>query len=121
MSFGDNIKLAGGHCIAQKERIMKPYAKAFYLSQAWIDARNAYKQSKAGLCERCLANGLYNPCDIVHHEIYITPDNINNADITLNWDNLECLCIDCHNKEHMSKKTERRYVIDENGKASPRS
>ena len=24
----------------------------------------------------------------------------NNTDITLNWDNLEYLCLDCHNLEH---------------------
>ncbi len=26
-------------------------------------------------------------------------------DITLNWDNLEALCQDCHNKEHMTSKS----------------
>lgn len=51
--------------------------------------------SKNGICERCGA-----PARIVHHREYITPENINDPDITLNWDNLEALCQDCHNKEH---------------------
>lgn len=29
--------------------------------------------------------------------------NIYNPDITLNFDNLELLCIDCHNKEHFAE------------------
>ena len=44
--------------------------------------------------------------NIVHHKTYITEDNINNPDITLNWDNLECLCQTCHNKEHHREEEE---------------
>ena len=39
---------------------------------------------------------------IVHHKSYIDMNNIYNPDITINFDNLELLCIDCHNKEHFS-------------------
>jgi 5-methylcytosine-specific restriction endonuclease McrA len=37
---------------------------------------------------------------MVHHKKHLTPDNIWDPDITLDWKNLEALCIDCHNKEH---------------------
>ena len=37
---------------------------------------------------------------IVHHKNYISKDNIYNTDITLDFNNLELLCMDCHNKEH---------------------
>ena len=40
---------------------------------------------------------------IVHHKSYIDMSNIYDADITLNFDNLELLCIDCHNKEHFAE------------------
>ena len=40
---------------------------------------------------------------IVHHKSYIDTSNIWDTDITLNFDNLELLCIDCHNKEHFEK------------------
>ena len=92
---------------------MKEYAKQFYRSQAWRRTRAAYAKSVNGLCERCKQAG-----DIVHHKIYITQKNINNPDIVLNWNNLELLCQDCHNKEHMSA-LEKRYRVDKNGNILP--
>lgn len=74
---------------------MKPWARSFYKSKAWRDTRDAYIASRHGLCERCGAGG-----KIVHHRIYLTPDNINDPAMTLNFDNLELLCQDCHNAEH---------------------
>mgnify|MGYP004499851927 CR=1 FL=1 len=91
---------------------MKEYAKRFYLSKAWEQTRNAYYTYKCGLCERCGEAG-----DIVHHRIYITPQNIHDSNITLNFANLELLCQDCHNKEHSTKP--KRYVFDANGKIIP--
>lgn len=76
----------------------KEYAKDFYSSAAWVKTRVAFLNSKMHICERCEnENGLGN---IVHHKTYITPDNIDDVNITLNWDNLECLCQVCHNREH---------------------
>lgn len=92
----------------------KPYAVAFYKSETWEQCRRTYLQSVGGLCERCLSSGEYNPAKIVHHKIYITPDNINVPAITLNHENLEALCQACHNKEHMGNHT-RRYSIGEGG------
>lgn len=40
---------------------------------------------------------------IVHHKNYISKDNIYNTDVTLDFNNLELLCIDCHNKEHFER------------------
>ena len=75
----------------------KDFSRKFYNSRAWEKCREGYKQSKFGICERCEDPGVE-----VHHKIYITPENINNPNITLNWDNLELLCMSCHNKEHKS-------------------
>lgn len=97
---------------------MKPFAEAFYNSPAWKSARKAYAKSKGNLCERCLAKGLYNPGIIVHHKIHLTPENIGDPSITLNWDNLELLCRDCHGEEH--KKIRRRYTVDELGRVTAR-
>ena len=41
--------------------------------------------------------------DIVHHKGYINMSNIYDTDTTLAFENLELLCIDCHNKEHFEK------------------
>lgn len=40
---------------------------------------------------------------IVHHKSYIDISNIYDTNITLNFNNLELLCIDCHNKEHFAE------------------
>ena len=96
-------------------QIMKEYARAFYKSTAWQRCRDSYIKSVGGLCERCLADGLIVPGYIVHHKCYLTPDNIKDPSITLNFDNLEYLCNDCHNKEHFKENFEKRYMIGENG------
>lgn len=51
--------------------------------------------SKNYICERCGKVAV-----IVHHKTYITPENITDVNITLNWDNLEALCRTCHQNEH---------------------
>lgn len=94
---------------------MKDYAKTFYKSKAWQKCRAGYMKSVGGLCERCLMRGLIVPGVIVHHKCYLTPENIKDPSITLNFSNLEYLCHDCHNKEHFKENFEKRYKIDENG------
>lgn len=96
---------------------MKPFAEAFYNSKAWRDTRKAYSKSVGGLCERCKEKGLYNAGEIVHHKTHLTPQNINNANVTLSWSNLQLLCRDCHAEAH--KGEEKRYVFDENGNIAP--
>ncbi len=76
----------------------KDYAKSFYNGKAWKDTQAAYMASQCYVCERC--GGM---ARIVHHMKYITPQNIHDPNITLSWDNLKALCIDCHNAEHMGK------------------
>ena len=95
---------------------MKPFARAFYKSSAWEWTRAAYLKSVGGLCERCWKKGLVTPADIVHHKIYLTPENIKDPAVTLSWNNLEALCQKCHNTEHFFEGTERRYDIDELGR-----
>ena len=95
----------------------REFARKFYGSRAWKECRASYILSVNGLCERCLANGKYVAGEEVHHKIYLTPDNINNPYITLNWDNLELLCSSCHSKEHNSKYESLREDVqfDKNG------
>ena len=97
---------------------MKEYAKDFYKSAAWKRARQTVIKRANGLCERCRAAGRFVPGVIVHHKDYITPENIHNPGVTLNLDNLEYLCEDCHNKEHKTKPN-NRYRFDSNGGLLP--
>lgn len=73
------------------------YAKSFYNSKKWRETQRLYMQSQNYICERC-----GNLTGIVHHKIYITPKNINNPSVTLDFNNLEALCAVCHNLEHKS-------------------
>ncbi len=84
-----------------------PKVYAFYQSVEWKKCRKGFILSRYGLCERCGNPGTY-----VHHKEYITSNNIDDPNITLNWDNLELLCHDCHNQEHISNVT---YSFDEHG------
>lgn len=89
---------------------MKEYAESFYKSEAWKKARATYAKSVGGLCERCKAQGIISPGEIVHHITHITPDNITDPNITLNFDNLMLLCRDCHSFMHTGNV--KRYKVD---------
>ena len=103
--------------------------KQFYSSKRWINTSKAYAKSKDFLCERCLKKGKIVPYEEVHHKIRLTSENINDAAISLNWNNLECLCRKCHEQEHSEdakmrpfkrrdyqekgKKFIKRYEVDQ--------
>lgn len=92
---------------------MKEWAKGFYQSPAWRHVRELVRRRAFGLCERCGRPGL-----IAHHRKYLTPKNIENPMVSLNLDNLEYLCLDCHNKEHehFNKSADiREYEYDSDG------
>lgn len=83
---------------------MKEYAEKFYKSQAWINCRNAFiKSLPSKLCNRCHNS----PGKIVHHKKHITEENIDNPMVTLNFNNLEYVCQECHNQEHMKEQSVR--------------
>ena len=79
---------------------MKITVAVFYTTRAWRNCREAYAESKGHLCEKCLADGLIVPGEEVHHKIKLTPDTLRDPTVALNWDNLELLCKECHEKEH---------------------
>ena len=87
------------------------WAIGFYKSAKWRRVREGYIMSVHGICERCGESGL-----IVHHKILLTPQNINNPEVSLNWEHLELLCQECHNDEHHgTQRTADGLRFDENG------
>lgn len=94
------------------------WARDFYNSKAWQDTSRAYKKMRGGICEDCEAKGLYNAGRIVHHKRQLTPQNITDTDIALNFENLRLLCYECHAEAHGFNK--KRYVVDENGNVTPK-
>lgn len=95
---------------------MKSIDHSFYKSREWESCRQGYLQKVGFFCERCKARGIYNPAKIVHHKIYLNEKNYKDPAVALNFENLEALCQDCHNKEHFEEKQSRRYSIDESGR-----
>ena len=99
----------------------------FYQSKAWKQVRKNIWLKQNCLCARChrpvYVNGISNyiPKEdrlkgIVHHKIYLDNNNVYDDNITLNEDNLEGLCIDCHNQEHFTSLVTRSDVMfDEEG------
>ena len=94
----------------------KGFADAFYKSQAWMRCARGYRRSVGGLCERCKKRGLIVPAEEVHHKTHLSPENINNPEVALNWANLIALCKDCHMKEH---RKEKRWTVDADGNVTP--
>ena len=82
--------------------------KSFYDSPAWKRVSTAYMSSKNYICERC-----GKPAQICHHKIWLNATNVHDPMIALNPDNLEALCIDCHNAEHGLKHDVA--IFDDNG------
>lgn len=76
-------------------------AKKLYDSKQWKLTREAYLDSVDWHCERC-GDAAY----IVHHVKHIDITNIDDPTVTLNHNNLEALCISCHNKEHFQTNHE---------------
>lgn len=92
--------------------------EGFYKTAQWVNCRNSYAKSVGGICERCYKDGIIKHGEIVHHKIHITPENVHNPEITLNFANLELLCRDHHAEVH--KKQQKRFLVDTDGKIRPK-
>lgn len=84
----------------------------FYKTRAWKDTRQQIIIRQGGICCRCKKR----PAVYVHHTVYLTDSNFNDPTIALNPDNLEGLCMTCHNEEHNPSSSHRNDVLfDANG------
>lgn len=70
----------------------KEWAKRFYQSSNWINTRDYIMSKYFYVCQKCY----HKPAEIVHHIIWLTPNNINDPNITLNEKNLIPVCRECH-------------------------
>ena len=94
--------------------------KRFYASKKWQKCRDAYL-SEHPVCERCLLVGRANPAEIVHHKEELNQDNYKDPFISLNPDNLEALCLECHNKEHFAAaEVDEELYFDADGNLKQR-
>lgn len=101
--------------------------KEFYQSKVWKQVRKNIWLKQSCLCAECHRPVYVDKISewipkekrlkgIVHHKEYLNDININDESISLNEDNLEGLCIDCHNKEHFTTDvTKSDVMFDEEG------
>lgn len=98
----------------------RDFAKRFYRSRAWEEARELCMRLNHGFCARCLAKGRYVTAEIVHHKVHLSAENISNPVVSLAQENLEPLCRKCHAIEHPEiygdvEDREERMGFDEFG------
>lgn len=67
--------------------------EAFYNSKEWRRHSRAYR-SEHPLCEPCQREGRVTAAQQVHHKEEISK----RPDLAYEWDNLESVCIQCHNE-----------------------
>lgn len=72
--------------------------KDFYKSPAWRALRLAFLQANP-LCRDCKALGRYEPARHVHHIV----DRKQRPDLAWDWDNLQALCVPCHNRKRADR------------------
>lgn len=84
-----------------KEIIKANDMRRFYGSWEWRSLAARARTLQHNECQRCKARGLYVPCDIVHHKKYVKEF----PELALTLENLECLCKDCHELEHMNERS----------------
>ncbi len=73
----------------------------FYASKAWNDLRKMRIIETNGRCERCGKDFSDDTSKLVgHHKVHLTDETLADPSVALNPDNIEVLCMGCHNVEH---------------------
>ena len=74
--------------------------KAFLSSDPWINFRLMLIAERGNKCQRC-GKIIPRSIDIIgHHKTELTPENVHDYNISLNPDNVDLVCYDCHNAIH---------------------
>ena len=94
----------------------------FYKSKPWRSVREVALKRDKYLCQDC-----GRPAEHVHHIEHLNEVNVNDYDVSLNLENLVCLCHRCHDKRHTGEHANGRrirednpYTFDENGMLVPK-
>lgn len=77
----------------------------FYSSRKWLAVRDTVRKRDGMVCQKCGKDvvGRY----IVDHIKPLTMSNYKDYDVAYNLDNLQLLCISCHNNKTFTRKIER--------------
>ena len=79
-----------------------PELQRFYASKKWTELRHHIIVERGCTCEVC--GEIYPDTSflIAHHKIELDNNNFKDASISLNPDNIEVVCWNCHNRIHNS-------------------
>ena len=95
----------------------KDFAQVFYHSKLWKNVRAEAMHRDMYTCQMCYAKA-----EEVHHIIPLTPENINDYNISLNLKNLTSLCKKCHTRitAGYTGDIDTEYIFDEEGQVIKR-
>ena len=82
------------------ERDIPAWKRRFYRSRGWQECRKVVIDRQHGLCADCMARGEYKPIAEVHHEEFLTEENVGDPTVSLNPKKCVGLCTECHNRRH---------------------
>ena len=76
----------------------------FYHLKEWLDVRDEVRKRDRGKCQRC-GKFIRSLADdsVVDHIIELSPDNFDDINIRLGFNNLQLLCKTCHNIKTFGK------------------
>jgi hypothetical protein len=85
--------------------------KTFLASEAWQKFRLALIAERGNKCQKC-GKLIARAREIIgHHVIELTPENVNDHNISLNPDNVLLVCFDCHNAIHVRFGSRLEYGV----------
>ena len=85
-----------------RELIAKGDTSPFYNTKEWGELRERKRKAEHNECERCRARGKHKRGVVIHHKKYLR----RYPQLALDYNNLECLCDECHYEEHHPKERE---------------
>lgn len=100
------------------DSMAREFAKPFYNSERWKYVRRQILRRDGYECAHCKGRA-----NEVHHIIELTPDNINDDNVSVNPENLLSLCRDCHSKITKARAGDvgEEFKFDESGQVIRRS
>lgn len=87
------------------------WADRFYRSKRWKDFRLALIRERGIRCEMC-GKMMRSEADIqADHIQELTPESVNDINVSFNPANIQLLCADCHSKKHKRFGHEQQRVV----------
>lgn len=74
--------------------------QTFYASDKWRNLRISLIAQRGNRCECCGEHIAKSIEIIAHHKTELTAENVDDYNISLNPNEIELICFDCHNQEH---------------------